>query len=107
MDPALELLLSYWWLILIVLLLVGYKLVLRLFGVIIIPQDSIGIVDKKFVLFGSNRTLPDGRIVALNGEAGIQADTLAPGIHYFKWPWQYEIRVVKFTTIEEGHVGVV
>jgi uncharacterized membrane protein YqiK len=107
MDPVLALLLAYWWLIAIVILVACYKLVLRLFGVIIIPQDSIGIVDKKFVLVGSNRTLPDGRIVALNGEAGIQADTLPPGIHYFKWPWQYEIRVVKFTTIEEGNVGVV
>ncbi len=107
MEIALQFLLSYWWLVMIVALLTGYKLVLRLFGVIIIPQDSVGIVDKKFVLVGSNRTLPDGRIVALNGEAGIQADTLAPGIHYFKWPWQFEIRVVKFTTIEEGNVGVV
>ena len=107
MDPVVSLLLAYWWVIVIVVLLAGYKLVLRLFGVIIIPQDSIGIVDKKFVLIGSNRTLPDGRIVALNGEAGIQADTLPPGIHYFKWPWQFEIRVVKFTTIPEGSVGVV
>ncbi|HUR20666.1 MAG TPA: SPFH domain-containing protein [Vicinamibacterales bacterium] len=107
MNPALEFLLAFWWLILIVILFAAYKLVLRLFGVIIIPQDSIGIVDKKYVLVGSNRTLPDGRIVALNGEAGIQADTLAPGIHYFKWPWQFEVRVVKFTTIEEGSVGVV
>jgi len=100
-------LILYWWVVLIVALLMGYKLVLRVFGVIIIPQDSIGVVDKKFVLVGSNRTLPDGSIVALNGEAGIQADTLAPGIHYFKWPWQFEIRVVKFITVEEGTVGIV
>jgi hypothetical protein len=37
-------------------------------------------VNKKFVLFGSNRTLPDGAIIALKGEAGYQADTLAPGL---------------------------
>lgn len=107
MDIALALLAQYWWAVVLLTLIFGYKLVLRLFGVLIIPQDSIGVVDKKFVLFGSDRTLPDGRIVALNGEAGIQADTLAPGIHYFKWPWQFEVRVVKFTTVDEGTVGIV
>ncbi len=98
---------SYWWIVLIILLLGGYKLVLRIFGVVIIPNDSIGIVNKKFVIFGSNRTLPDGKIVALNGEAGIQADTLAPGVHYFLWPWQYSVEQEDFVTIKEGMIGVV
>jgi len=57
-------LIGYWWVVLLLALMIGYKLVLRVFGVIIIPQDSVGVVDKKFVLIGSNRTLPDGRIVA-------------------------------------------
>ena len=107
MDLVLALLTRYWWAVVLLTVIFGYKLVLRLFGVIIIPEDSVGIVDKKFVLVGSDRTLPDGRIVALNGEAGIQADTLAPGIHYFKWPWQFDIRVVKFVTVDEGTVGIV
>ncbi len=64
----------------LLLLIVCYKLVLRIFGVIIIPKNTIGIVNKKFVLFGTNKTLPDGEIIALKGEAGIQADTLPPGI---------------------------
>lgn len=64
----------------------AYRQVLWLFGVIIVPDDSIGVVTKKFVLFGSNRSLPDGRILALTGEAGYQADTLAPGLHWALWP---------------------
>ncbi len=40
------------WVVPPLLLLVFYKLALRVFGVIIIPEDSIGIVNKKFVLFG-------------------------------------------------------
>jgi hypothetical protein len=44
---------------------------------------------KKFVLVGKNRRLPAGRIIALNGEAGYQADTLPPGLHVGMWPWQY------------------
>jgi uncharacterized membrane protein YqiK len=102
-----ELLAKYWWVIAILVVLLVYKLIFRLFGAVIIPQDSIGVVNKKFVLLGKNRTLPDGCIVALNGEAGIQADTLAPGIHFGFYPWQYEIKIDKFVTIAEGRVGVV
>ncbi len=102
-----DLLVSYWWLIITVGLLVSYKLVLRVFGIVIIPNDSIGILNKRFVIFGSNRTLPDGTIIALNGEAGYQADTLAPGLHMWLWPWQFEIELVHFITISEGSIGIV
>jgi len=89
------------------LLMICYRLILRFFGVVIIPQDSIGIVNKKFVLLGGHRTLPDGQIIALFGEAGYQADTLAPGIHFLLWPWQYAVTLQKFIAISEGNVGVV
>jgi uncharacterized membrane protein YqiK len=102
-----DLLISYWWLIITVGLLFSYKLVLRVFGIVIIPNDSIGILNKRFVIFGSNRTLPDGTIIALNGEAGYQADTLAPGLHMWLWPWQFEIELVEFVTISEGSIGIV
>jgi len=91
----------------ILLLMICYKLILRFFGVVIIPQDCIGIINKKFVLIGGHRTLPDGQIIALNGEAGYQADTLAPGIHFLLWPWQYAVTLQKFIAIGEGNVGVV
>jgi uncharacterized membrane protein YqiK len=106
-DIVMHALANYWWLILIPLALVAYQWVFRLFGVVIIPQDSVGVINKKFVLFGSHRSLPDGCIIALRGEAGIQADTLAPGIHFGYWPWQYEINVEKFTTIPEDQIGIV
>ena len=69
---------------LLLLLVFCWKQVLRLFGVIIIPDDSIGVVNKTFVLFGQFKTLPDGEVVALRGEAGLQAETLAPGIHFWQ-----------------------
>lgn len=87
------------------LTLLLYKQVLRLFGVVLVPDSSIGIVNKKFVLFGSHKTLGEGEIVALKGEAGIQADTLPPGVHFFKWPWQYHVRLEEFVEIEEGKIG--
>ncbi len=99
--------LSYWWLLPPILAIVFYKWTLRvLFGMIIIPEDKVGIVTKKFVLFGKYKTLPDGRIIALNGEAGIQADALPPGLYWSYWIWQYEISQVDFTAIPQGKIGL-
>src|SRR5437762_165163 len=91
----------------ILIALIAYKKVLRLFGLFIVPEDSVAIVTKKFVLFGAHKTLPDGRIVALQGEAGIQADTLAPGLHWWLWPWQYATSLQRFVVLPEGTIGIV
>ena len=65
---------NYWWAGLILLALIFYKFVLRFFfGMVIVPEDKVGLVTKKFVLFGENKELPDGRIIATLGEAGFQA----------------------------------
>jgi len=90
-----------------IILVLRYRWVLALCGVIIVPDDSVGVMTKKFVLFGRNRRLPAGRIVALNGEAGYQADTLPPGLHLGLWPWQYSVELVKFFTVPPGKVGCV
>lgn len=100
--------LSLWWLILIVLSIVFYKFVLRVFfGMVIVPEDKIGLVTKKFVLFGADKSLPDGRIIATKGEAGFQAQTLAPGLYWTMWIWQYSVDMTPFTIIPEGKVGLV
>src|SRR6516225_562196 len=101
-------LLSFWWIIAIIICIVLYKYILRfLFGMVIVPEDKIGLVTKKFVLFGSNKELPDGRIVATKGEAGFQAKTLAPGLYFGMWVWQYAVSMEKFTIIPEGKIGLV
>lgn len=74
---------------------------------VIIPEDRIGLVTKKFVLFGAHKELPDGRIIAVNGEAGFQARTLAPGLYWGMWPWQYGIFMERFTIIPEGRIGLI
>jgi hypothetical protein len=55
----------------VVVFLLFYRYVARLFGVVIVPEDSVGVVNKKYVVFGQNRTLPAGAIIALHGEAGL------------------------------------
>jgi uncharacterized membrane protein YqiK len=100
--------LQYWWLIALVLCIILYKYILRfLCGMVIVPEDKIGLVTKKFVLFGTDRELPDGRIIATKGEAGFQAKTLAPGLYFGMWVWQYEVNMENFTVIPEGKIGLV
>ncbi|SHH55020.1 Uncharacterized membrane protein YqiK, contains Band7/PHB/SPFH domain [Chryseolinea serpens] len=99
---------SYWWVIVVVICILLYKYILRfLFGMVIVPEDRIGLVTKKFVLFGEFRELPDGRIVATRGEAGFQAKTLAPGLYFGKWFWQYEVNMQPFVIIPEGKIGLI
>jgi uncharacterized membrane protein YqiK len=99
---------SYWWVLLIIVCLVLYKVILRfLFGMVIVPEDRIGLVTKKFVLFGADKSLPDGRIIATKGEAGFQAKTLAPGLYFGMWFWQYDVAMEPFTIIPEGKIGLV
>jgi len=99
---------SYWWIALIIIAVILYKFILRVFfGMVIVPENRIGLVTKKFVLFGANRELPDGRIIATKGEAGYQAKALAPGLYWAMWPWQYSINMTAFTVIPEGKIGLI
>ena len=103
-----DFLINYWWVLLIIVCVVLYKYILRfLFGMVIVPEDRIGLVTKKFVLFGNDKSLPDGRIIATKGEAGFQAKALAPGLYFGKWFWQYDVSMEQFMVIPEGKIGLV
>ncbi len=72
-------------------------------GIVIISERQVGIVIKRW----SRSALPPERLIALNGEAGYQADTLAPGVHFFYWPWFYSVRRVSVTVIPQGEIGLI
>lgn len=90
-----------------VLCLVFYKFIFRLLGIIIVPEDRIGLVTKKFVLIGDKKSLPEGRIFATEGEAGFQAKPLAPGIYFWLWIWQYDVVLQPLTVVPTGKIGLV
>ncbi len=73
-----------------------------LFGIIVVKEREVGIVVKKF-----GASLPAGQLIALDGEAGYQADTLAPGWHFGLFPWQFMVRKVRVTVIPQGEIGLV
>lgn len=107
MDPF-SIFLHYAWIPLIIAALLSYKFILRVFfGMVMVPENRIGLVTKKFVLFGDNKELPNGKIIATKGEAGFQAQTLAPGLYLGMWFWQYDITMQPFTIIEQGMIGLV
>jgi uncharacterized membrane protein YqiK len=72
-------------------------------GVVVINERQVGIVVKKF----SGRGLPPGQFVALHGEAGYQADTLAPGWHFGYWPWQYAVLKAPVIIVPQGEIALV
>jgi uncharacterized membrane protein YqiK len=74
-----------------------------LLGLVVIGEREVGIVIKKFAA----KSLPAGRLVALNGEAGYQADTLAPGWHFWYWFWQYNILKVPMVVIPQGEIALI
>jgi hypothetical protein len=82
----------------------SFSLLLCLRGVCYIPQNRIGIVEKFWSTRGSLR---EGRIIALNPEAGFQADILRGGIHFGFYPWQYRIRRQPLVTVGEGKLAYV
>ncbi len=73
-------------------------------GLVVIGEREVGIVVKKFSLKG--RGLPPGRLIALEGEAGYQADTLAPGWHWGFWPWQFAVRKESVTVVPQGEIAL-
>ena len=82
------------------LLLVAVPLAL---GAVLIREQQVGVVVKRF----ARRSLDPGRLVARDGEAGFQADTLAPGLHFGYWRWQYRIIKAPVTTVPPGEIALV
>jgi len=74
-------------------------------GAVSIRENRVGVVIKRFSLSG--KRLPEGRVVALNGEPGYQAATLPPGFYLGYWFWQYKIEKAPLTVIPPGRIGLV
>src|SRR6266850_5950750 len=51
--------------------------------------------------------MPPGRVVATEGEVGIQADVLKPGLHLLFWPVEKVYRKVPLIEIQADELGVV
>ena len=84
--------------------LVVLALFLAWLGLRHIPNEMVGVVEK---LWSRRGSVPEGRIIALDGEAGYQADLLRGGLHFGLWRWQYRVHKVPLVTIPQGQIGYV
>jgi regulator of protease activity HflC (stomatin/prohibitin superfamily) len=71
-------------------------------SVVIVGGSEIALIERRW--FGSK--MPQGRVVALGNEVGIQARTLGPGLH-FLIPFIYKATKSYFTEILESEIGLI
>jgi uncharacterized membrane protein YqiK len=76
----------------------------ELAGLRYIANNRAGIVEKLWSMRGS---VPEGRIIALDGEAGFQAEVLRGGLHFGMWRWQYRIHKAPLVSVTQGKIGYV
>lgn len=76
----------------------------ELLGIRYIPNNRVGVIEK---LWSPKGSVSEGRIIALNEEAGYQSDLLRGGFHFGYWRWQYRIHKVSLVTIPQGKIGYV
>src|SRR5215204_2440054 len=84
--------------------------VLFIFLVVILRRIFVNVGAREIAIkerryFGAK--MPPGRVVATEGEVGIQADVLKPGLHLIKWPFEKVVRKVPLIEIGADELGVV
>ncbi len=89
-----------------IVLLCGVGAVVALFllalsGIRFIPNNRVGLVEKRF----GTRSLKSG-LIALKGEAGYQPQILRGGLHYLM-PVQYVVHIAPLVTITQGKIGYI
>jgi uncharacterized membrane protein YqiK len=103
MRTVLSLLSDHLVVVTLVSLVILARLAPSLIGAVFIRERQVGVVIKKF----GARPLPPGHLVALDGEAGYQADTLAPGLHFGFYRWQFRIIKMPVTIVPQGEIALV
>ncbi len=64
--------------------------------------QQVGILERRYL----GKSLPEGRVIAMKGEIGIQARVLPPGLHFLP-PFLYTVKKDVMFLIEDDQVGLV
>src|SRR5437773_2231328 len=83
-------------------LLIALLLILRRIFVNVGARE-IAIKERRYM----GRRMPPGRVVANEGEVGIQAEVLKPGLHLIKYPFERIVRKVPLIEIGADELGIV
>ena len=68
-----------------------------------IGAKEVGIKERRY--FG--RRMPQGRVVATDGEVGLQADILKPGLHFVMYPVERVVQKVPLVEIGADELGII
>nr|WP_303652441.1 SPFH domain-containing protein [Paludisphaera mucosa] len=88
----------------IVGLILAVIAVCQVLGLRYIANNRVAVVEKLWAARGS---VGEGRIMALNGEAGFQAELLRGGVHFGLWRWQYRLHKLPLVMVPQGKIGYV
>lgn len=77
-------------------------LILAYFSIAIVGGDQIAVLERRWL----GADMPEGRVVAMRNEVGVQARILGPGLH-FLIPFLYTVEKVPMIKIGEDEVGLV
>ncbi|HEX5707436.1 MAG TPA: SPFH domain-containing protein [Pyrinomonadaceae bacterium] len=88
----------------IALVVVGLIVLLIILRSVLVNVGAREIAIKERRYLGAK--MPPGRVVATEGEVGIQADVLKPGLHFIKWPFESVVRKVPLIEIGPDELGV-
>jgi len=90
-------------------MLIGIFILLILFLVVVkrifvnVGAREIAIKERRYI----GAKMPPGRVVATEGEVGIQAHVLKPGLHLIKWPFEKVVRKVPLIEIGPDEMGII
>ncbi len=79
----------------------GVAILILLSGIRFIPNNRIGVVEKRF----GSKSVKSG-LIALNREAGYQPQVLRGGLHYLM-PIQFVVHTMPLVTISQGKIGYI
>ncbi|HTG92048.1 MAG TPA: SPFH domain-containing protein [Pyrinomonadaceae bacterium] len=68
-----------------------------------VDAREIAIKERRYL----GEKMPPGRVVATEGEVGIQADVLKPGLHLIKFPFERVVRKVALIEIGADEMGII
>ncbi|MDP2345155.1 MAG: SPFH domain-containing protein [Deltaproteobacteria bacterium] len=87
---------------LVFVFVLAWACALAALGLVVIGENESGLVIKRL-----GRSLPQGRLIAVDGEAGFQAALLPPGWHFPIWRFLAKVEKVPLIVVPAGEIGLV
>jgi regulator of protease activity HflC (stomatin/prohibitin superfamily) len=92
----------FWWLMIGLLVVAAAGLYVLFRSVALVRGDQLAVLERRWL----GQRMPEGRVVALRHEVGVQAHILGPGLHFLT-PFIYAVTKAKMLQVGEDEVALV